>query len=129
MLKRVRNQKGFTLIELIVVIAILGILAAIAIPRFAGFQANANLKAVKSTLKTIDEAGQSVASDKNEALTAVTQDDILGALGWSAMPNNQPKGVTYTWETTGNAQAAFSGIPWPTGAPVSPVTTAELATY
>jgi len=41
--KRIHNRKGFTLIELIVVIAILGILALIAIPRFAGFTDKAKL--------------------------------------------------------------------------------------
>ena len=37
------NKKGFTLIELIIVIAILGILAALAIPRFAGFTEQAKI--------------------------------------------------------------------------------------
>lgn len=44
MLNKLRkSKKGFTLIELIVVIAILGILAAIAIPRFAGFTDKAKI--------------------------------------------------------------------------------------
>ena len=51
--KILKNKKGFTLIELIVVIAILGILAMIAIPRFAGFQEAAKHKADVATGKSI----------------------------------------------------------------------------
>lgn len=49
-----KNNKGFTLIELIVVIAIIGILALILVPRFAGFTDTARNNANASTMKTIE---------------------------------------------------------------------------
>jgi type IV pilus assembly protein PilA len=53
MLKGKRGKKGFTLIELMIVVAIIGILAAIAIPNFLKFQAKSKQSEAKSNLGAI----------------------------------------------------------------------------
>ena len=57
------NRKGFTLIELLIVVVIIGILAAIAIPKFAATKDKAKLGSVKSDLRNLMTSQEAYFSD------------------------------------------------------------------
>jgi prepilin-type N-terminal cleavage/methylation domain-containing protein len=60
-----QNRKGFTLIELLIVVVIIGILAAIAIPKFADTKRKAYVTAMKSDLKRGVSAAEAWFADNN----------------------------------------------------------------
>jgi prepilin-type N-terminal cleavage/methylation domain-containing protein len=59
------NRKGFTLIELLIVVVIIGILAAIAIPKFAATKDKAKLASIKTDLRNLETAQEAYFSDVN----------------------------------------------------------------
>src|SRR5690242_29682 len=58
-----KQRKGFTLIELLIVVVIIGILAAIAIPKFANTKQKAYITAMKSDLRNLVTAEEAYFSD------------------------------------------------------------------
>jgi type IV pilus assembly protein PilA len=89
------NRKGFTLIELLIVVVIIGILAAIAIPKFANVKEKAFVSAMKSDLRNLMTAEETYYVDAlaySTDLTTVGANEsanvtitvTLGTSGWSA---------------------------------------------
>ena len=92
-----KNEKGFTLIELMIVIAIIGILAAIAIPQFSAYRTRSFNSAATADIRNAATAQEAYFVD-NEGYTATT-----GTLIGPTYGLYLSKGVTFaiTGTTTG----------------------------
>ncbi|MHB1845973.1 MAG: prepilin-type N-terminal cleavage/methylation domain-containing protein [Deltaproteobacteria bacterium] len=80
---RIRSSRGFTLIELMIVVAIIGILAALAIPNFIKFQARSRQAECRTNMKSIFTAEKSYFGDKQQYL------EEANIVGFSPEMNNR----------------------------------------
>ena len=105
MLKKGEDQKGFTLVELIIVMAILAILAAIAVPRFGATLSKAKTQADEANQAMISKAVELAyvngdldlgTATKTAPKTIDLQTDLVDKGYLDKVPNNPTGGAAYT---------------------------------
>lgn len=87
--KQLKNKKGFTLVELIVAVAILGILSAIAVPQIGKFRVNAAIASHNANVRTLESvANMYITEGGNPNKTKLDKEDLKDYVGeWPEIPS------------------------------------------
>lgn len=109
-----KKRKGFTLIELIVVVTIIGILLLIAVPRFTSMSDAANRRTFEANHRIVASAiGMYIAENNGAKPNAGNKLDkylttATSGAGFAAL-NNNPDGATYVVAANGTLTSTYKG--------------------
>ena len=98
-MRRINNQSGFTLVELVIVLAIISILLMLAVPRYATSVRNTREAVLKTDLQVMRAAIDSYTMDKQKApqsLDDLVQDGYLKSVPEDPMTRSKDTWVTET---------------------------------
>jgi prepilin-type N-terminal cleavage/methylation domain-containing protein len=104
------KRRGFTLVEIMIVVVIIGILLAIAVPNFIRARESSRAKSCVANLKSINGAKEQWAIDHKKTSTDTpTEDDLYGADKYVKSTPSCPSGGTYTLSAIGTAPTCDKG--------------------
>lgn len=93
------NKKGFTLVELMIVVAILGILAAVAGPMYSGYITAAKRAEAKSNLETLRLLEEQWYADMKTYVGGADTNALMSINGFGFEPGN-PADLNYNYKVT-----------------------------